>query len=326
MTGIVSRAPLRVSFVGGGSDVPAFYEHFGEGNVLSASIEKYIYVLGVQNFRGTGYSLRYSKVENVNEVNEIAHPIIREVVRKFDIKGLELSVVSEIPAGTGLGSSSAFSCAMIAFASEFTKSNLSQRQIADMACEIELDVLKEPIGKQDQYGSAIGGLKHIRFSESSVEIKVLSLSEEEKKALENRLKLVYLGLPTRSAGEVVKGQFTKSEDSEKQMQALVRLSELAKDVALEAQSRIGAIGDSLHTAWELKKMSNPNATSAQVEVAAEACLKNGANAIKLLGAGVSGFLLAWSDQGFNLNFDLALSSSGLKVLDFALDEEGVVTF
>jgi D-glycero-alpha-D-manno-heptose-7-phosphate kinase len=314
-----------VSFVGGGSDVPAFYEQFGEGNVLSASIEKYIYVLGVRNFRGSGYSLRYSKVETVNEIDEIAHPIIREVVRKFEIGGLELSVVSEIPAGTGLGSSSAFTCAMIAFASEFTKSNLSQRQIADLACEIELDVLKEPIGKQDQYGSAIGGLKHIRFSDSSVEINRIFLGREQRLALENRLKLVYLGLPTRSAGEVLKNQFIGSDDKEKQMQALLKLSKMTKDVAQEAQSRIGAIGESLHAAWELKKLSNPNATSPQVEIGARACLDNGANAIKLLGAGVSGFLLAWSDEGFSHNFTLALESRGLKVLDFGLDLEGVVT-
>ena len=326
MTGIVSRAPLRVSFLGGGSDVPAFYDHFGEGNVLSASIQKYIYVLGVRNFHGSGFSLRYSKIESVNDVNEIAHPIIREVVRKFGIKGLELSVVSEIPAGTGLGSSSAFTCAMIAFASKFTKSDMTQMEIADMACEIELDILKEPIGKQDQYGSAIGGLKHISFSSSSVDVRSLTLRHEEKSSLEKRLKLVYLGLPTRSAGDVVRNQFTHSTNRPRQMDALLQLSKLTRQVATEAEFRIGAIGDSIQRAWELKKISNPNATSPQVELAAEACLQNGANAIKLLGAGFSGFLLAWSDIEFSPNFDNALRSQGFMVLDFKLDEEGVVTF
>ena len=326
MTGIVSRAPLRVSFVGGGTDIPAFFTQYGEGNVLSASIQKYVYILGVKNFRGSGFSLRYSKVENVEEVDKIAHPIIREVVRKFDIKGLELSVVSEIPAGTGLGSSSAFTCAMIAFASKFTKLEMSQEEIAKLACEIEIEVLKEPIGKQDQYGSAIGGLKHLRFDKSSVKVNQIKLEAYDKSSLEQGLRLVYLGLPIRSAGAVVRDQFTLTDDHSTQMDALVRLSDLAKEVSSEVQTRIGAIGDSLLRGWELKKISNPNATSPQIESAIGACLNNGANAIKLLGAGISGFLLTWSDLGYGPNFELTLNKLGYKVMDFMIDEEGVVTF
>ena len=326
MTGIVTRAPLRVSFLGGGSDIPAFYTHFGEGNVLSASIQKYIYIVGVEHFKGSGFSLRYSKLETVEEVHEISHPIIREVVRKFDIKGLELSVVSEIPAGTGLGSSSAFTCAMIAFASKFTRNQMSQREIAEMACEIELEVLHEPIGKQDQYGSAIGGLKHLRFLKSTVEINHLNLNEQDKMVLERCLRLVYLGLPTRSASTVARDQFTNMDHDLTQMEALIQLSDLTKVVAREAQDRISAIGDSLLKAWELKKISNPMATNPEVEIAIQVCLENGANAIKLLGAGVSGFLLTWSDAGFDRSFELALERMGYKVLDFKLDEEGVVSF
>lgn len=320
---IVVRSPFRVSFLGGGSDIPAFYDEFGDGCVVSSAISKYVYVVGTPRFERSGYSLRYSKNEEVDSIDEIQHPIIREVLREFKVPALELSVVADFPAGTGLGSSSAFTCALVSLASHMMGMRLSPPEIAEYACHIEINLLGEPIGKQDQYASALGGLNVLKFSNLGVVIEAISLEEYGLENFERQFRLVHLGLPPRSASEILKKQMSPSVSGvESRMAAVKELSILAQRVALGVLEDPSLVGKAMDEAWQLKLKSNPDAVNREIQRVLDLGTALGAKASKVLGAGGSGFALFWKPEGFTVDFDLGLAKHDLRALEYKLDLSG----
>jgi len=181
---IISRTPLRVSFVGGGSDLPSYYRNYG-GAVLSMSITRYIYLSMHKNFETDGYILKYSKVETPNSRSTIEHRIIREVFESLDIPGVDFNSSADVPSGTGLGSSSCFTVGLISLCNAYLGRYISRAELARKACEVELEKLGEPIGKQDQYGCALGGVNFIRFNpDDSVSTEAIALTQEMRRRLE----------------------------------------------------------------------------------------------------------------------------------------------
>jgi D-glycero-alpha-D-manno-heptose-7-phosphate kinase len=206
---LISRTPLRVSFLGGGTDLPWYFEKFG-GCVISMTINKHIYITGRPMFEEDTFLLRYSKLESTKNLNQIEHPIIKEVLRYFKVKSIDIGVSSDFPAGTGMGSSSAFTVGLIKLIATFTGELLTDHEIAELACKFEIDMLKEPIGKQDQYIAAFGGITEFIFhKDGSVISNPLGIATKTIHDLEDNLVLFFTGT-TRSASSILKDQVDKS--------------------------------------------------------------------------------------------------------------------
>lgn len=322
---VIARAPFRVSFIGGGTDVPAFFESHGTGCVVSSAISKHVYVIGTSRFGKRGFSLRYSRNEEVERIEDISHPIIREVLKRFEIASLELSVVAEIPAGTGLGSSSAFTNAMVLMCSRLAGITLTQHQIAEISCEIELVRLREPIGMQDQFASALGGLRELVFTSGNVSTREIKWTPKTLSEFESQYKLVHMGLQPRSASQLLREQFDPSSNEFlSRIEALGALSALASETAEKSMQDNKAIGNALGRAWDLKRKSNPNAHNSAVLDILKTGSKFGAQASKVLGAGGSGFALFWSPVGFTDQFSEGFAALGLHVIDYKVDQEGAI--
>ena len=320
----VVRAPFRVSFLGGGSDLPRHYLKHG-GAVLSTAIDQHMFISGRAMFDPSTTLLKYSKTESVATLEEIEHPIFREALKYFNCSGVDLSVSSDIPAGTGLGSSSTFSVALVKLLSEMSNQRLSKREIGRIACMIELELLGEPIGKQDQYASALGGMNLIRFEkDGDVLADPVNLSSDDLSWLSEVMWLVKVPGPARSASTVLKeaaGFISQDSEAEK---ALRNLAQLAIDGYRQIQlSGVRVLPSLVREAWELKKKSSPDA---HMSIAGEIVARGlgvGVKAAKLLGAGGGGFVLFFVEQaelpGFLLEF------SGERVLRVKPDLSGVTT-
>ena len=228
---IISRTPLRISFAGGGSDLPSFYHH-EQGAVLSTSIDKYIYLAVHEFFYPNQTLLKYSKTELVNNVSDIQHPIFRECLSMLNLSGLDIASMADVPAGTGLGSSSSFTVSLLNVLHAYKRHYVSAEYLAKTACEIEIGRLGEPIGKQDQYAAAYGGLNFIRFNgDDSVDVEKIIMNPDAKKQLENNLIMIYTG-QTRSASNILKNQ-NKEMSSEAKRRIVNQMVEMAfalKDV------------------------------------------------------------------------------------------------
>jgi len=214
---IITRSPLRITLGGGGTDVPSYYEKFG-GFLISATINKYVYITLHENF-APGFIAKYSKMESVDDVSQIEHRIIRNAFQYvgMDGKGLELSSMADIPSGTGLGSSSSFTTALLKALHVYKKNIVNAKELAEQACHIELDLLKEPIGKQDQFISAYGGITQFTFNQDgSVKVDPLRISEETFDKLTDNLLLFFTGY-SRSASDILKEQDQKSKQDDKEM-------------------------------------------------------------------------------------------------------------
>lgn len=290
---IISRTPLRVSFCGGGSDMPSFYRKHG-GAVLSLSLRRYVYLSMHAYFESEGFLLKYSQVEKANKVDDIQHRIIRQVFADYGIRGVDFNSSADVPAGTGLGSSSAFTVGLLNLCNAYLGRYESRVTLAEKACDIELNKLGEPIGKQDQYGCALGGLNFIRFHEDdSVTYEAVPLSQDKRARLEQNLVMFYLG-GTRSASEMLKAQEANvcgSETAEDAMKAMVKQ---AYDLRNDIQSNVDVLGPYLHDAWMRKKTLAQGITNPLIDEAYESARAAGATGGKLLGAGASGFLLVYA--------------------------------
>jgi len=225
---IITRTPLRISFAGGGSDLKEYYQKFG-GSVLSTSINKFIYLSAVKNFKKNEILLKYSNTERVYDVKNIKHNIIRECLKYYNINNIDLNSSADLPSGTGLGSSSAFTSGLILLLNTLKCSVVNKKYIASKACEIEIEILNHPIGKQDQYATTFGGLNFIKFNmNGSVDLEKINLKSEIKKQLDKRLLLFYLGT-TRNANNILEEQKKNSirnKNNINSLHAIVRLSEL----------------------------------------------------------------------------------------------------
>ncbi len=315
---IITRTPFRVSFAGGGSDLRAFYERNGHGAVLSASVGHYMYIV-IHPYFQDKIRIKYSQVEDVDSVEEVRHPIVRECLRRVGIeKGIEIASFADVSSGTGLGSSSSFTVGMLHALYAFRGERISPLQLAAEACEIEIDVLGEPIGKQDQYGAACGGMNVIRFhADARVEVRPVPLSRVAVAELEQRLRLYAVG-GTRSASRILEQQ-QKNVDADEQkyrnLQQMVALVDaLEQDLTGNEGRGLGAI---LHQGWRLKRELTAGVSNSDIDTLYHKARELGATGGKLLGAGGAGFLLLDHPDHATLAPQL-----GLRTLPFRIDFEG----
>ncbi len=281
-----------MSFVGGGSDLPAFYREHG-GAVVSSAIDKYVYVTVNPKF-DQRIRISYSKTEDVKAVDRIRHPLVRESLRKLEISGgLEITSIADIPSrGTGLGSSSSFTVGLLHALHAYRGEYRSAEQLAKESCEIELDRCHEPIGRQDQYAAAFGGLNFIQFHpDDSVTVEPILCQRETWRALQASILVFYTGI-TRSASAILREK-QKAIAMEKAKQAVLRrMVALARRLRVELQSNnLGAFGELLHENWMLKKSLSPMISNTRIDDWYQTARKHGASGGKLLGAGSGGFLM-----------------------------------
>lgn len=319
---IITRTPFRISFVGGGSDIPAFYrEH--DGAVISTTIDKYMYISSHDFFEPDRIRTKYSQTETVESVKDLNHPILRAIMQRLDVQpGLEVSSIADVPAGTGMGSSSSFTVgtlhnlmARLGREDEATKAWLGQQ-----ACAVELDDLQEPIGKQDQYAAAYGGLNIIGFNrDGSVDVDPVTLDNEAASTFESHLRLYYLG-NQRSASAILKEQ-TQESSKEAKQQALRQMVSMVPDFAASIKDgNMRQAGEILHENWTLKQSLASGISNPAISEAYDAGRSAGALGGKLLGAGGGGFMLFLADPKRHQALDQALSS--LRLFPFGLDHEG----
>jgi len=314
---IVTRTPFRISFAGGGTDLRAFYS-VEEGAVTSTAIDKYMYITVSRRFDRT-LRISYSRTEIVESVDQIVHPIVREALKYCGVESqIEITSVADIPAGTGVGSSSSFTVGLLAALHAFKGEYASPERLACEACEIEINRLGEPIGKQDQYIAAYGGIRHICFNpDETVFVDHIVCPEAARKELSDNLLLLYTG-KSRSAGEVLRPQ---QERTPAMIDSLRQLRDLAYRTAevLRRGDDLDELGPILHEGWMLKKAINPGISDAEIDDAYERALRAGALGGKLLGAG-GGFLLLFCEKGNRERVRQALPE--MKEVAFKLEPEG----
>lgn len=316
---IITRTPFRVSFAGGGSDLKEYYLNYG-GSVLSVSINKYVYLSMHPYFYNHKFFLKYSDNEYVESIDDIKHQIIKQVLTDYKITGIDFNSSADIPSGTGLGSSSAFTAGLATLCNAYTGKYMSKKDIAKYACDVEINKLNEPIGKQDQYACSIGGLNFIKFNQDdTTAVEKILLMPDKQLELENNLMMFYLG-ETRSASKILAEQRSNTLNNKK-IENLHKMVKLSQELKLELQnSNIDSMGDILHRGWMYKKELASQISNEKIDYYYTLALKNGATGGKLLGAGGSGFLLFYVPCGKQDLLRTALSE--LKELPFKFDNEG----
>lgn len=319
---IIARSPLRISLGGGGTDLPSYYrEH--EGFLLAAAIDKYVFVTVMRPFT-PGIFLKYSNLEHVRLIEEIKHPIIREVLAmvELEVPQVEITTLADIPSGTGLGSSGSFTTALIKAVYAHQRKLILPQDLAELACHVEIDRLQEPIGKQDQYIAAYGGLTCFTFhKDNRVTAKPLKISQETLHDLEDHLLLFFTGF-SRSAGGILKDQKVRTQKNDNEMLKnlhYVKELGLRSREALESGNGEG-FGKIMHEHWEHKKKRSGGMSNPKIDEWYELGMKNGAVGGKLVGAGGGGFLMFYAGDRQKLR--LAMSRAGLEEVRFRFDFEG----
>ncbi|MCR4807532.1 MAG: GHMP kinase [Lachnospiraceae bacterium] len=319
---IVARSPLRISLGGGGTDLPSYYRQ-REGFLISAAIDKYVYITLHETFE-KGYILKYSKFEHVQEIDEIQHPIIREALKMLDWKEnrIEICSMADIPAGTGLGSSSSFTTALLRALHTLQGNIVSTRTLAEEACEIEMNRLNEPIGKQDQYIAAYGGITCMNFHKDGyVWVDPLNISKETLYNLEDNLILYFTGF-SRSAGSILKEQDDKSKDKDSDM---IKNLDFVKDLGYQSKKAfedgdLNAFADIMNVHWEYKKKRSGGMSNPQIDEWYDLALKNGAKGGKMIGAGGGGFLMFYCNDKRKLRE--AMKKTGMEEVRFRFEMDG----
>lgn len=317
---IISRAPFRVSFCGGGSDLPSFYEKYG-GCVLSTTIRKYMYVTIHNYFYKDRIKLKYSENEEVRSYEDIRHKYFRQCLSDFHVTGVEITSAADIPAGTGLGSSSSFTVALLQLLYAYQGRHVSRYKLAEDACKIEIEKLGEPIGKQDQFAAAFGGLNFYEFLPcGEVRAEPVVMKPESYRRLEQNLMLFYLG-GVHSASEILKEQSANVADKEK-ADIQMRMCGIARTLKEEFQkNNPDAAGELLHESWMLKKTLAAGISSPRIDAAYKKAREAGAEGGKLLGAGGTGFMLFYVSEEKQNSVRKALSD--FRETDFEIDNSGV---
>jgi D-glycero-alpha-D-manno-heptose-7-phosphate kinase len=319
---IITRSPLRVTLGGGGTDLASYYNEFG-GFVIAAAIDKYIYITLHKTFQ-PGYIIKYSQMEKVMKVSEIAHPIIRESLKLLDFKDnyLELTSMADIPSGTGLGSSGSFTTALLKALHVYKRDCIHPRELAEEACDIEINRLGEPIGKQDQYISTYGGLTCFDFNRNgSVTSSPLRIDRETLYDLEDNLLLFFTGF-SRSASSILKDQNDKSMDKDKD---IIENLHFVKKLGLENRDALEKgdltkFADLMNVHWEHKKKRSGAISNPVINEWYDLAMKNGASGGKLIGAGGGGFLMFYARDKVKLRH--ILKNEGLEEVRFRFDYEG----
>lgn len=319
---IITRSPLRITLGGGGTDLPSYYRKH-EGFLVAAAIDKYVYVTVTRPFT-PGIFLKYSKLEHVEQMNEVQHPIIREAIQMLEFKTpqLEITTLADIPAGTGLGSSGSFTTALLKALYAHRRRLLHPSELASLACEIEINRLQEPIGKQDQYIASYGGITCFTFrSGDTVEAVPLQIKMDTLFDLEDNLLLFFTGF-SRGAGSILKDQNDRTKQSDQDMiQNLHFIKELGlrSKEALE-NGKAALFGELMHAHWEHKKKRSSGMSNPRIDEWYELGRDNGAIGGKLVGAGGGGFLMFYAEDRNRLRH--AMSRAGLEEIRFRFDFEG----
>jgi D-glycero-alpha-D-manno-heptose-7-phosphate kinase len=319
---IIARSPLRITLGGGGTDLPSYYERFG-GFLVAAAIDRYVYITLHDTFM-PHLLVKYSELERVDDASQLKHPILRESFAMLGMDGhfLELTSMADIPAGTGLGSSGSFTTALLKVLHAQRRNLIHPAELAEQACEVELGRLKEPIGKQDQYIAAYGGITCFKFLENGkVEAWPLKLSRETRDNLEDNLLLFFTGF-SRSASAILKEQDQKSKSDDKSM---IENLHFVKDLGLKSQRALED-GDLPEFArlmdvhWQHKKQRSGGMSNPKINEWYELAMASGALGGKLIGAGGGGFLMFYADDKVRLRH--AMRKAGLQEVRFRFDFEG----
>jgi D-glycero-alpha-D-manno-heptose-7-phosphate kinase len=315
---IITRTPFRISFAGGGSDLSSFY-HAEPGAVLSTSIDKYMYLTVKPRF-GDTFRVSYSRTEQTERADQIEHPIVRSALEFLQIRrGLEIVSIADLPAQSGMGSSSSFTVGLLHALHAMEGRVVTPGRLAAEACHLEIDVLREPIGKQDQYIAAYGGLQFIRFlPDGQVTIDPVVCRAETRRELNRRLVLFFTGL-TRDAREVLSKQSANTESRRPALRKMCTIAGQMRDVLTEGKD-LNDFGRLMHDGWEAKKSVEASISNPQVDGYYEKGLRAGALGGKLLGAGSGGFLLFYCEP--HLQDRLREALTDLRCVPFALEPEG----
>lgn len=319
---IISRAPLRISIGGGGTDLPFYSSRFG-GFLITAAINKYIYIIVKKREFYDEFLIRYSKTETPQEVKDIQHTRIKAALELLEIKDpLEITSIADVPAETGLGSSSTFLVALLKALHAYKREDVSAKKLAEEAAHIEMDILGEPIGKQDQYASAFGSILELIIDQrGNVEVSPLNISYSTLEELENNLLMFSTGIK-RSATEIITNQKKEVENDEEKMKQMHFIKEIGLETkkCLE-EGNVQKFGRWLNVHWETKRKFSNKMSSDQIDNFYQKGIENGALGGKLIGAGGGGFLLFYCDKN-KKQLREALLKEGLKELPFRLDADG----
>ena len=316
-----ARSPLRICFAGGGSDIPAFYENYGGGEVISCSINKFVYHV-VQESYSRQFLLRYSSNEVVEELGQIRHPLFREVIRWFcdnhRLDFVEVASFADVPSGTGLGSSGAFTVGLIIALAKLINTDISNEEAARLACEIEIERLGEPVGKQDQFASAYGGLRHFEFSaDQTVSVSDHLIGHDQLQKLSDHILLFYTDI-RRSASAVLKSQSSSKVGLEHYALSRDEVPEVRR---MLQSGDVVSYGRLVGEQWERKRKTSPDMSSGEIDEIYQLGIRAGAYGGKLVGAGGGGFFMFVSDKPMQVRKELA--KKGLRELEFKLTSEGV---
>ena len=319
---IIARSPLRITLGGGGTDLPSYYREHG-GFLVAAAIDKYVYVTVMRPF-APGIYLKYSQLEHVEHAQDVHHPIIREAIQmlNFNTPQIEITTLADIPAGTGLGSSGSFTTALLKALHAHRRKLIHPSELAVAACDIEINRLREPVGKQDQYIAAYGGITCFTFNaDETVEAIPLRIGMDTMFDLEDNLLLFFTGF-SRSAGSILKDQNTRTKQSDDEM---LKNLHYVKELGLRSKksledSQAGLFGELMHEHWEHKKRRSGGMSNPQIDEWYELARKNGAVGGKLVGAGGGGFLMFYAADRNKLRH--AMAKAGLEEVRFRFDFEG----
>jgi D-glycero-alpha-D-manno-heptose-7-phosphate kinase len=319
---IIARSPLRITLGGGGTDLASYYgEH--EGFLVAAAIDKYVYVTVMRPFK-PGVYLKYSALEQVAAVADVKHPIIREALQllHLDVPQIEITTLADIPAGTGLGSSGSFTTALLKALFTHCRKVAHSQELAELACDIEINRLGEPIGKQDQYIAAYGGITCLTFhKDHRVTVQPLRVSMETMFDLEDNLLLFFTGF-NRTAGSVLKDQHDRSQARDA---GILRNLDYVKSLGYRSKEALESgdlvrFGELMHEHWEYKKRRSDAISNQQIDGWYSLAMKNGAIGGKLVGAGGGGFLMFYARDRNRLR--QAMIEAGLEEVRFRFDFEG----
>jgi D-glycero-alpha-D-manno-heptose-7-phosphate kinase len=321
MSVIVTRAPLRISLGGGGTDLPSYYREHG-GFLIAGAIDKYVYMFTHYAFQKT-YLMKYSRSEEVAEAKDIEHPILREtILRHWKGSPLEIASVADVPAGTGMGSSGAYTVCLIKSLALASHRSITPGDLAEQACEIEIDVLGEPVGKQDQYVSAHGGICAYTFHpDGRVDVEPLELSVDTLRRLRNNLLLFFTG-EARSASEILsdQDQRTRAQDAA-MVENLDRTKEMGhRSRALLRSGELESFAELMHEHWENKRARSPNMANSRIDNLYTLARRSGCLGGKLVGAGGGGFLLVYAQRPEDTR--QAMAAAGAMELAFDFEFQG----
>jgi len=320
---IITRSPLRISLGGGGTDLPSYYREHGPGFLIAAAIDKYVYITVHDTF-DSAIIVKYSKMERVNTPQEVQHPIVREALRLVGIENphIEIASMADIPAGTGLGSSGSFTTALLKALHAYRKNLVHPEELAMQACDIEINRLGEPVGKQDQYIAAFGGVTCFRFhSDEKVEAWPMRTSTETLHSLEDNLMLFFTGF-TRSASSLLRDQDDKTKQKDGEM---VKNLEFVKELgarSLEAleTGNLRRFAELMNVHWEHKRGRTKGMSNDSIDNLYRIAREHGALGGKLIGAGGGGFLLFYTEDRSRLRH--AMTECGVREVRFRFDFEG----